>query len=233
MKKISIAIPTYEMGGKGVDVLSYSFYMISRQTFKDFDVVVADHSTDDKIMSLCKMWDNIFDIRYYRNKEDRGSAAANTNFAVEKSTGEWIKILCQDDYLFDKNSLQIIADNLVDDYAFSWLATGYWHTRNKHDLFIMHTPSLNDWLMIVNTIGTPSCVAVKNVKYLPKMDKNLTYAYDCEWYHELKFRYGTPLLIDEPTIVNYLHDNSISSGVSQDLIDRENDYILRKHGKKL
>ena len=53
MPKISIAVPTYEYRGKGVEVLEYAFNTMVKQTFKDFDVVISDHSVDDKIEVLC------------------------------------------------------------------------------------------------------------------------------------------------------------------------------------
>jgi hypothetical protein len=34
--KISIAIPTYEYGGYGVECLEHSFHQIREQKFKDF-----------------------------------------------------------------------------------------------------------------------------------------------------------------------------------------------------
>jgi glycosyltransferase involved in cell wall biosynthesis len=204
--------------------------MISRQTFKDFDVVVADHSTDDKIMSLCKMWDNIFDIRYYRNKENRGSAAANTNFAIKMACGEWIKVLCQDDYLFDKNSLQIIADNLDD--SVNWLFTDYVHSYNRMEYFKQHHPSMNYYIAINNSLGTPSAMTLKNEIELPEFDNNLTYCYDEDFYFQMYKMYGDPKIIDEVTMVNFLWDGSITSKITQDLINKENNYIINKHGIK-
>lgn len=228
MKNISIAIPTYEAGGRGREVLEYSFERMKEQTYKDFDVVIADHSVNDEIKNLCSEWEDKLDIKYFRNEKNRGSASANTNFSIEKATGKWIKLLCMDDYLFGKYALEIIAENLDNKYI--WMATAYWHTYDKKEFVRKHYPSLNDQIYIVNTIGTPSCVIVKNLKDLPKIDKNLTYAYDCEFYYQLIKKYGNPKLIDEPTMVNYLWNNSVSSKVTQELINKENMYILEKHG---
>ena len=46
--RMSIAIPTYEVKGRGVEFLNDLFRTIEIQTFKDFEVVVSDHSKDDK-----------------------------------------------------------------------------------------------------------------------------------------------------------------------------------------
>ena len=41
---ISIAIPCYDINGKGGEVLDYSMNIINNQTFKDIEVVISDHS---------------------------------------------------------------------------------------------------------------------------------------------------------------------------------------------
>jgi glycosyltransferase involved in cell wall biosynthesis len=180
-------------------------------------------------LNVCKNWDNFLDIRYYKNKEDRGSASANTNFAIEKSTGEWIKILCQDDYLFGDDALEIINDNLDGDHM--WQFSSYYHSDGIK-LERLHYPTLNQYLFIINTLGTPSALMVRNLEDLPDIDKNLSYAYDCEWYWQLWKKYNDPILLNRPTIVNFLHGDSVSSKISQDLIDKENKYILNKLGFK-
>ena len=47
--KISIAIPCYEYSGMGAEILEHSFHQMNIQTFKDFDVIISDHSIDDNV----------------------------------------------------------------------------------------------------------------------------------------------------------------------------------------
>ena len=61
-KFFTIAIPTWEINGKGVEYLEYSLNIIAHQTFKDFDIVISDHSINDDIKNLCKEWSS---NRYY------------------------------------------------------------------------------------------------------------------------------------------------------------------------
>ena len=56
----SIAIPTYEMKGKGVEYLEHSFQILNNQTFKDFEIIISDHSKSDDIKLLCDKWKDIF-----------------------------------------------------------------------------------------------------------------------------------------------------------------------------
>lgn len=49
----SISIPTYGYNGKGSEFLNFSLYKLSSQTFKNFEVVISDHSTDNTIKDIC------------------------------------------------------------------------------------------------------------------------------------------------------------------------------------
>jgi glycosyltransferase involved in cell wall biosynthesis len=227
---LSIAIPCYEYHGKGAEVLEFSFEKMACQTYKNFDVVISDHSIDDKIKNLCKQWSDRLDIKYFKNRYSRGSAATNTNYCIRKSTGDLIKLLCQDDYLYDENSLEKTV-NAFDEKR-NWLASAYVHTTNNKVFFKKHLPSMNPRIYIVNTIGTPSCVTLRNVKDMPLMDPNLSYAYDCEFYKRYSDQYGFPKILSDVTVVNFLWENSITSAINKDLIDRENQYILNKYGLK-
>lgn len=229
-KLLSVAIPTYEYHDLGVGVLRNSFEMLEKQSFKDFDITISDDSQDNKIMNLCKEWDSRLDIKYHHNKIRLG-ASLNTNNAVRKSINKWIKLLCQDDWLFDENSLQIIADNLQEGRI--WLFTDYVHsnrhTFEKQYYYRYHSPDMNPHIFIRNTLGTPSALTVKNLETLPEFDGNLTYCYDCEFYFRMFLRYGYPWVIRQPGIVNFLWENSVTASISQELIEKENTYILRKY----
>jgi len=227
---LSIAIPCYEYQGRGTGILEYSFKIMERQTYKGFDVVISDHSANDQIERLCYTWSNRLDIKYFRNELGRGNAAVNTNYSIRKSTGDLIKLLCQDDYLFDEFALEKTVKAFDEDT--NWLASAYIHTYNKTDYFKYHLPAMNPRICVVNTIGTPSCVTIRNVKDMPLMDQNLSYAYDCDFYKRFSDQYGPPRIISDVTVVNFLWGNSISSSVSHDLITRETNYILAKYGLK-
>jgi glycosyltransferase involved in cell wall biosynthesis len=227
---LSIAIPCYEYRGKGAEILEYSFEQMERQTYKNFDVVITDHSVDDQIINLCTGWSNRLDIKYFRNENSRGNAAVNTNYSIRNSTGDLIKLLCQDDYLFDELSLEKTVKAF--DANANWLASAYVHTYNKTKYFKCHLPTMNPRIYVVNTIGTPSCVTLRNVKDMPLMDSNLSYYYDCDFYKRFADQYGLPKIISDITVVNVLWENSITSSIDKELIDREERYIFNKYGLK-
>jgi len=226
--KFSIAIPAYEYKGKGGELLDFSFEKMAEQTFKDFDVIISDHSVDSDVENTCKKWDEKLNIKYFKNETNRGNPASNLNNAIKNSDGEWVKILCQDDFLVYENSMEIISNNLPEDK--NWMATGYIHTKDKRNYFNYHAPAVNPQLLIMNSIGTPSCVILKKVPVMPEFDEALKYAYDCEFYFRFWKQYGDPKIITDVTIANYLWENSITAQITQEFIQKENEYILKKHG---
>ena len=66
--RVSIAIPTCESKGRGVEFLDDLFRTIEIQTFKDFEVVVSDHSKDDKLVDVIDDFQYKFDIKYVKIK---------------------------------------------------------------------------------------------------------------------------------------------------------------------
>jgi hypothetical protein len=225
---ISIAIACYEYKGKGVEILEYSFNKMNVQTYKNFNVIISDHSVDREIEYLCDRWLDRLDIRYFRNINNRGLPGANKNYSIEKCDGDLIKILDQDDYLYDENALQATINNF--DKQTNWLASAYIHTKDRLNYFNYHYPVWNENIYVNNTIGTPSCITLRNVKNIPKFDESLIIAYDCDFYKRFYDLYGIPKIIDPVTMVNYLWENQISSwSNAQEIIDREFAYLRNKY----
>jgi hypothetical protein len=95
-------------------------------------------------------------------------------------------------------------------------------------LINQHVPILNPKIYIINTIGTQCCISLRNQPDLPLFDENLCWAGDCEYFARLIQKYGPPKILSEPTIVHYLWGGQLSNtiGKNQDLINKENNYIL-------
>jgi glycosyltransferase involved in cell wall biosynthesis len=226
-KLINIAIPIYEYAGKGTDVLNFSLNQLLLQTFQDFSLIISDHSVDDAIEKECIRWSNYFDLKYLRNENDRGSGAANFNNCLKNCTGKIIKLMCADDFVYGRDALQIIADNFTDDTDF--LATSYLHSRDRRNYYNPHYPQMNDMIRVNNTIGTPSCVSIRRYDDIPKFDKNLKYAFDCDFYHQYIGKYGRIKFVNSMGIVNYIWDFSITANIDNELIKSESEYILKKY----
>jgi glycosyltransferase involved in cell wall biosynthesis len=224
-KNISIVIPCYEMKGKGLNYLKESLEIISQQVYKDFDVVVSDHSTyfaQNQMENLCKQYDF---VKYYKNENDRGSISANTNFAVSKATGNIIKVLFQDDYLFNDKALVEIAKN----FKGGWLVTGCEHFDTKY--YRPFFPEYNDNIHLgENTISSPSVLAFEN-KDVMEFDEKLNWLMDVDYYKRLYNRYGEPTIVNKICVVNRIHEDQQTKLLGDTVKVEEVEYIKEKYGK--
>jgi len=66
--KMSIAIPTWESYGKGNEFLDDLFRTIEIQSFKDYEVVVSDHSKNDDLVKVISKFQNKFNLLYVKMK---------------------------------------------------------------------------------------------------------------------------------------------------------------------
>ena len=229
--RMSIVIPTWEANGVGHKVIKYAFTSLEKQTFKDFEVVVSDQSVDNLTEEVCEQWKDRLNIVYTREEKRRGYFTANENNGIKHCSGEIIKFLDADDYLYDWKSLEIINDAFTDNV--NWLATDYLHSHDRTSLYNRHRPVMNERIYIVNSIGTPSCLAVRNVPDLPLFDEELKWAGDCEWYKRLYDKFGNPKIVSRTTIVHLLWNNNVEKVLTdEDLRKKEETYILNKHEPK-
>lgn len=228
MIKMSVAITTYEMGGQGHEILEYAFESLKKQIFQSFEIVVSDQSRDYKIADLCHRWGTWFNIVYCREEHHRGYFTANENWAIKHCAGEIIKFLDADDFLYDENSL-IKTYNAFDNKT-NWLATDYVHSYDRKEFINRHAPVMNDRIYVCNTIGSPSCVAIRNDNP-PLFDENLRWAGDCEWYKQLYDKWGNPKILNEITAVHLLWPGQVENtfGSEIKLQNEENAYILNKY----
>jgi glycosyltransferase involved in cell wall biosynthesis len=115
--KVSILIPAYNQPQYLRDALT----SIKYQTFKDFEVIITDDSSDNSMESIVDEYPEL-DIKYYKNPVRLGSPR-NWNEAIAKSSGEYIKFLHHDDWFTNTDGLQLFVqaldDNPQSDFAFS------------------------------------------------------------------------------------------------------------------
>jgi glycosyltransferase involved in cell wall biosynthesis len=225
--KLSVAIPCWSMNGKGASMLEHSFSILEQQSFKEFEVVVTDHSVDSDIEDLCSKWSKQLTINYIRNVEMRGNPAQNTNLGIKNCIGDYVKLLCQDDFLFGNDALDKVYEN-ISRTNYKWMFMSYWHSQDRVNLYRYYIPYLSENISLVNTLGTPSALTIKNEDFM-EFDINLKSMYDCEFYGRMIKRYGGPLIINDVTMVNYLHENQTTNTVvNSSLLANEEDYIRRK-----
>ena len=209
---MSVAIPTYESRGRGNEFLDDLFRTLEIQTFKNFEVVISDHSKNDDLVDVIDKFQNKFDILYFKNKNDRGNGPANTNNAIDKCSGDIIKIMFQDDFFYDDEALQKIHDSFDDDH--DWLVCGSNHTQDDgYNFYWDLYPKWNvDIIEGVNSISSPSVMAArKKVFDQIKFDEKLVMMMDCEIYYHIKNKFGDPIYLHDILVSNRIHSEQISS----------------------
>ena len=230
--KLSICIPTYEMGGDGVTYLNQLFETISNQTFKDFEVVVSDHSKSNDIENLCMNWKNIFDIKHYYNDIGRGSLSININNAIKKASGDVIKIMFQDDLLHNDNSLEIMLVHLLGNHN-NWLVSACCHLKDNQVTNPFY-PKYHDNIQYgENTISSPSVLMFKNENVI-YFDENLNWLMDVDYYKRMYDTFGLPSICNYISIIIREHQNQTTNTIAtKEIKNKEYEYIVDKYKEKL
>lgn len=228
MSLISVCIPTYEMKGLGATFLKESLDILDKQTFKDFDVVISDHSINNSIKNLCDQYSKILNIQYYHNTENLGSSSANLNNAIKKATGDLIKILFQDDFLYNNRSLENIVKNF-DMEKDNWLLTACTHSQDGINFFRPFYPKYNNLIHLGNnTISSPSVLTIKNEHPL-LFDENLLWLMDVDYYKRCYNKFGSPKILNDINVINGIGSYQVSSSLVNIFTKiRELIYIIRK-----
>ncbi len=154
-----------------------------------------------------------------------GAIAENTNAAIKKCKGDIIKILYMDDYLAHPNSLL----NLVKSFKGGWLATGCVHDAGDSNFLNPHLPSCEGIFEGVNSIGSPSVVAIENKNPL-FFDENMSWLLDVDYYKRLHDRYGSPTLLTDLDVVIGIHNGQMTNLLTKQEKEEEFNYFNKKYG---
>lgn len=232
---ISICIPAY----KNVTHLSRLLDSIRQQTYKDFEVIITDDSPDSSIDDFIKQANYPFEIRYFKNSPAAGSPE-NWNISIRHAIGKWIKIMHDDDWFSDENSLNEFYTHSIDTqdtFIFSGFENVYFEKGNS----IISKISFLEKLMLKitplaiyrkNYIGHPSTTLIKNERQ-DWFDKTLKWVVDIEFYIRL---------LREKKSFHSINKSLICIGMGAEQITQtafynkqielpENFYLLNKLGK--
>ncbi len=224
---ISIAIPTYEMNGAGKFFLEKSLDLLLKQTYKNFEVVISDHSQNDEIEKLCLNFNNL-DITYVKNDKNIGSSSANFNNAIKNCKYDIIKLLMQDDYIYDTNTLLDIK-NYFNDEKLNWLITGCFYGSDINNPLGSMVPYYNDAIHEGNnTIGSPSVVAIRKTSDLELFNPDLIWLMDCDYYKRLHNKWGNPAVISEHKIFINQHEDQLTNRITSDVKIQEAEFLRRQ-----
>jgi glycosyltransferase involved in cell wall biosynthesis len=226
---VSIAIPTYEMHNKGAEFLIFALNGIFHQTYKNIEVVISDHSKNDDVKNACNEWSSKgLNIHYLKNEENRGSSSANINNAIKHSTGKYIKILFQDDFLYCADAIEKTVKAFENNPDKQWLVSACEHSNDGKFLYRPFYPRYhNDIHLGNNTISSPSVLTIRNENVL-YFDSKLIWLMDVEYYKRLHNAFGSPIILNTITVVNRTWDSQVSNLVKGDLKKQELNYVSQK-----
>jgi glycosyltransferase involved in cell wall biosynthesis len=203
---ISICIPAY----KRTDFLRRLLNSISIQQFRDFEVIITDDSPDQAIKDLCEEYSDRLPLAYYRNSPALGTPE-NWNEAIQKANGNWIKIMHDDDWFFDRNSLGAFAEAADSDREASFIFSAYNNVRiNEYGKEIGHEKVVISSfrfkvlcqnplsLFSVNSIGPPSVTMYKNDQS-SLYDRRLKWLVDIDFYINRLSKHS-PLFVANPLV---------------------------------
>ncbi len=233
---ISICIPAY----KRIEFLKRLLDSIAVQTYTDYDVIVSDDSPANDVEILCRLYAKKMTLKYYKNTSALGTPE-NWNQAIRQADGNWIKLMHDDDWFSQKNSLHKFV-NAIDaaaesDFIFSAYNNVYEETSKTEPVFMngfrkrkmLQNPVT---LIAKNVIGPPSVVMHKNNKQY-WYDKNVKWVVDMDFY--IRFLQTTkPHYINEALINVGMHKDQVTQytfGVPEVHL-KENFYLLNKVGDK-
>jgi glycosyltransferase involved in cell wall biosynthesis len=229
--KISICIPCYEMHGMGGLYLHENLERIKNQTYKNYEVVISDHSVNDSIFLVCEEFvKGGMDIKYFKNTVSIGNSSANLNNCISNSSGDVIKIIFQDDFLYSDRSLEEISLCFKENPEIKWVATSCCHTEDGINFEKFMDPLYtHDILTGNNRISSPSVISFVNSDDKIYFDPNYIWLMDCDYYYRLYLKYGEPYCLNSTNVVNRKWGGQLTKTIPKDVMDREHRTIIQKH----
>lgn len=235
MPFISICIPAY----KRTNYLKRLFASILEQSFIDFEIILTDDTPGSEVELLCKEYQNILPILYIKNVPPLGTPE-NWNAAIERATGDWIKIMHDDDWFVSSYSLETFATKAKENPD-SFLFSAYYFVyekENRKKIISLKPADLKQlqkdpfYLYRTNYIGNPSCTLYKREPNLV-FDKRFKWVVDFEFY--IRYLSNTtkqPLYISEPLICVGVNDTQVTNYTFRvaNIEIPENHLMLESHG---
>lgn len=93
--RVSVVIPSYN----NADYIVETVDSVLAQTFEDFELVIADHSSRDETWQLLQRYASDPRVRLLQTPSG-GGAERNWNRVTAEATGELVKLVCGDDLVY-------------------------------------------------------------------------------------------------------------------------------------
>ena len=209
---ISICIPAYQRG----EYLKRLLDSIEIQTFRLFEVIITDDSPGTQLLELVENHPLMPLIRYYKNQRTLGSPE-NWNEGLRKSKGDWIKIMHDDDWFSNPDSLNFFVKAIEKGGAGFYFSAytnttqdGYSKSIRLNFRQLKLIKQLPESLFASNRIGPPSVIIFKRDADMI-FDKRMKWLVDIDFYIRYLKKHGPP---------EYIPKNLVQIGISESQVTR-------------
>ena len=207
---LSICVPAYKRP-ENIDRLLTS---ISIQSFKNYEIVITDDSGDDFLTAVLKKYNHL-PIKYFRNEKPLGTPA-NWNYSISLAKGEWIKLMHDDDWFVDEQSLSNFVEATTKGKLF--ITSRYFNVSSsgtkqlpdfppRSKAKILGQPML---LLARNVIGPPSVTLVHN-SVKEQYDTFMKWRVDIDYYIRILLKQKQFVLIDKPLVNVGISDSQVTN----------------------
>ncbi len=235
MIKISVCIPAY----KNAAFLKQSLDALVSQTFKDVEVILSDDSPDDSVQQIAEAYKPYLPIIYLKNNPAKGTPA-NWNYAMKQATGEYLKLMHDDDWFATEDALQQYYDCMQANPSVNFCFSAY---NNVHigsgKTTAIFCSSLHRFLLKQNRynlfkknfIGPPSAVFQRNSKEI-LYDERLKWLVDFEGYIRFLGVHNKFVYINKCLVNIGLSQEQVTESTKhvKEVVVPESLYFLQKHG---
>lgn len=238
-KKVSICIPVY----KQKEYLKKCLESVLIQDFIDYEIIISDDTPDDSLEVFIKSILGDRAYIYSRNKPALGTPQ-NWNSAIEKATGQYIKVLHHDDFFTQTNSLKLMVEEI--DFAqadFLFCQTDVWYpVKDYHRIHSISNKQFEiiktkpEFLFFKNVIGAPSATLYKN-KSLIKYDIDYKWLVDVDFYIQQFLAKKKIVFLAKPLIcTSHAIESQVTTNVEKDKLVQIKEHVLlfnkiKKHVK--
>lgn len=214
------------MNGRGVKFLTQLLQTIEKQTYKNVEVIISDHSVNNEIEKVSKNYLHL-NTKYFKNDKGKGSSSANINNALNNASGDLIKIMFQDDFFVNSKALEYAT--LLPKNA-HWGVCGCVHADEEVSQF--YNPMVPYWQKNiktgVNTIGGPSVCFFRPTHV--RFDERLLWYMDTDFYVSLYNEYGTPYVESRSLVCSREANSRVSSTlITHEIVKREEQILKEKY----
>ena len=241
----SICIPTYN----GKEYIKECIDSAINQTYQNIEIIISDDNSQDDTIDISSSILEKTKIDYkIINNNSSGSVADNWNNTIKNASGQYIKMLFQDDYLYPdciKKMISLAETHKELGFIFSLRDTIYekqiendFKTRCilDHKQYLRDLPQIQEGIDLINNkyllngsniIGEPSNVLIrKNVfNEIGYFNPSIMQLIDIEMWYRILLKYKVGF-INESLSVFRIHDNQLSNKNKKYFAKVENEKLI-------